>query len=163
MSKKIVCFLAVIACTVAAFAAPAHARRAAPPVIVFGIQNVGDGTAACPGAFFGLSFDLQAPSGSLLGTGVSCVHSLPECQTAGCRETIHATFTLRFGNGSPVAPVVLDESWVTDSLVVQRTTGRIATGTGAFAGARCTLNCVGTIRFTDTGVIPKLVCIVRLV
>jgi hypothetical protein len=132
-------------------------------VIVFSVQNLGDGTAACPGAFFGLSFDLRAPAGSLLGTGVSCVRSMPSCQSAGCRETVDATFTLRLGSGSIVAPVALDETWLTDALVVQRTAGRIASGTGTLAGARGTVNCIGTIQFTATGVIPKLVCIVRLV
>src|ERR1044071_9721430 len=110
MSKKVVCFLVVVACTVAA--------AATPPVIDFSVQNLGDGTAACHGSFFGLSFDLRAPTGSLLGTGVSCVHSIPSCQSAGCHETVDATFTLRFGSGSVVALVVLDERWLTDSLVV---------------------------------------------
>jgi hypothetical protein len=163
MSNKIVCFLAALACAVAATAAPVQARAAAPPVIVFSIQNLGDGTAACPGAVFGLSFDLRSPAGSLLGSGVSCVHSIPTCQSAGCHEAIDATFTLRFGNGSLVAPVVLDERWLTDSLVVQLTTGRIASGAGAFADAKGSINCVGTVQFTAAGAIPKLVCIVRLV
>jgi hypothetical protein len=162
MSKKILCVVVGLACALALTAGTARAHDGRQPTIVFSVQNLGDASAACPGSLFGLSFDIVSPGRSLLGSGVSCVQSLEGCQfAAGCHDTVGATFTLDLpGRGSLTAPVVLRETWLTDTTVLQLDHGTITSATGDFAGAGGSINCVGTVQFTDTEVIPRLVCVV---
>jgi hypothetical protein len=109
-----------------------------------------------------ITFSLVAPEGGSLGTGVSCIHSIVGCSfAAGCRATAFVDFTLTFPQGSVTAPVVIDEVWPTDTTVAQRAKGTITSGTGAFAGAKGSIKCNGGLEFTDTAVIPDLLCTVR--
>jgi hypothetical protein len=106
---------------------------------------------------------MVAPAGSFLSSGVSCVQSLEGCQfAAGCNDTVHANFTLDFVRGSLTASVVLNETWLTDTTVLQLDQGTITSGTGDFAGASGSIDCAGTLQFTDTGVEPSLLCVVQL-
>lgn len=162
MSKKILYLVVGLACVLALSAGTARADGG-HSTIVFSVQNLGDASASCPDSLFGLSFDMVAPAGSLLGSGVSCVQSLEGCQfAAGCHDTVHADFTLDFARGSLTAPVVLDETWLTDTTVLQLDHGTITSGTGDFAGASGSIDCAGTLRFTDTGLEPRLLCVVHL-
>ena len=162
MGKRILYVFAGLTCAVALTAGTAGAHDGKPSLIVFTVQNIGDGTSACPqGSLFGLSFDMVLGRAQL-GTGLSCVRSVEGCGTAGCRQTINTTFTLDFLRGTLTAPMVLNELWLTDSKVFTRDHGTISSGTGAFAGAKGSIDCVGTIQFTATAPIPKLVCLVRL-
>src|SRR4051794_1954802 len=152
MRRKVICALAAVACALSASVQPAGARAGQRHVIVFAVQNLGDGSAACPGALFGLSFDLAAPSGAVLGHGVSCVESQTGCQfAAGCRDRVRTTFVLDLSGGSITARMVLREAWPTDSLVLQRGKGRITSGTGDFTGARGSIVGGGAVQFGDTG------------
>jgi hypothetical protein len=161
--RKILCVVIGLACVLALTAGTARAQDGRTSVIVFTVQNLGDASADCPGSLFGLSFDMVSLRGSLLGKGVSCVQSLEGCQFAtGCRDTVDATFTLAFGRGSLTAPVVLNETWLTDTTVLQIDRGTVISGTGDFAGATGSIICAGTVQFTATGVIPRLVCAVRV-
>jgi hypothetical protein len=146
-----VVFLLVLA------AGTADASERPPSVIVFTVANLGP--ADC-----GLSFDMVSPAGNLLGRGVSCIHSIqpPDCSSAGCRDTVDATFTLPFADGSLAAPILLNEHWLSDSLVLQVDRGTVTSGTGAFAGATGSIFCAGTVQFTATAVITKITCIVHL-
>jgi hypothetical protein len=106
---------------------------------------------------------MVSPAGPLLGTGVSCVQSVEGCQfAAGCEDTVEAMFTLTFQRGSLTAPVVLSERWLTDTKVRQIDRGTVTSGTGDFAGAEGRLFCAGTLQFTPTGLIPRLLCVVRI-
>ncbi len=169
MSTRILRFLVALTFALALSAGTANAHHGKPTVIVFTVQSIGFTT--CPDSDsdpdsepdFGLSFPMTSPGGSLLGQGVSCLRSFEGCQfQAGCRNTIHATFTLDFGRGSLTAPVVLDERWLTDTTVLQLTSGAISSGTGDFAGADGSILCAGIVRFTETDLIPRIVCVVRL-
>src|SRR5262245_3193969 len=108
--------LVISAVLLAVFAGSADARvgngARHPEVLVFTVQNLGDGSASCPAPpfWFGLSFDMASPGGSLLGSGVSCVQSIepPDCASVGCRDTVHAIFTLKLRGGTLRAPMVLD-------------------------------------------------------
>jgi hypothetical protein len=158
--QKIVSVVVGVVCALAMTSGTASAN---PSVIVFNVQNLGDASAACPGSLFGLSFDMVAPRGPLLGNGVSCVRSIEGCQfAAGCHDTVDATFALDFGQGSLSAQVILNETWLTDTKVLQIDKGTVSAGTGDFAGAQGSLLCVGTLQFTTTAVIPKLVCVLRI-
>ncbi len=102
---------------------------------------------------FGLAFDMVAPGGATLGAGQSCVHSTVGCQPFRpfCHQTVDATFTLGFASGSVIARMTLRELLPSESLVLQRGKGSITSGTGAFAGARGTVEGGGVVEFTDTG------------
>jgi hypothetical protein len=138
----------------------AVAASGAPPrafTITFTVQNVGDGSAACPPGVFGLSFDMAAPSGALLGTGVSCILSTEGCDpfvqfVPGCHRFADARFDLHFAGGTLVAPLRLFELFPTPLSFVQVGVGRIVGGTGAFAGARGIVEGGGTGAFTETGI-----------
>jgi hypothetical protein len=162
MSNKILHVLAGLACALALGVGTATAARDARlEVIVFTVHNLGDASAECGG--FGLSFDMVAPGGSLLGGGVSCIQSFEGCEfAAGCHATVSATFTLTFEAGTLTAPVVLNEAWPRDSIAMQVDHGTISSGTGEFVGATGSIDCYGTVRFTATDVIPRLTCVVRL-
>jgi hypothetical protein len=163
MSKKVLCVVVGLACALALTAGSARARDGKPSMVVFTVQHLGDASAACPGFVFGLSFDMVAPGDGLLGSGVSCVYSPPTCfGTAGCQDTVGAIFELAFGHGSVTADVSLNERWLTDSTVLQLDHGTITSGTGDFAGATGSLDCAGTLQFTATDVIPRLLCVVRV-
>jgi hypothetical protein len=161
MGRRVLCVLAGFVCAFALTAGTAGAAGGKPSVIVFTVQNLGDGSPACPGSLFGLSFDMVLGR-TTLGTGVSCVSTVEGCQSAGCRSTITTTFKLDFTRGTLTVPAVLNELWLTDTTVFTRDHGSISSGTGDFAGASGSLNCVGTIRFTATATIPRLVCVVRI-
>ena len=161
MATRALCVLAAFACVLALTAGAAGAAGGKRSVIVFTVQNLGDGSTACPGSLFGLSFDMTLGRATL-GSGLSCVSAVEGCQTAGCRSTITTTFTLDFARGTLTVPAVLDELWLTDTRVLTRDHGSISSGTGDFAGASGSLNCVGTIQFTATATIPRLVCVVRI-
>jgi hypothetical protein len=157
-----VILIAGLGCVAALSAGTAAAASSArPSLIVFTVQNLGDASASCPGSLFGLSFDMQLGRATL-GTGLSCVRSVEGCQMAGCKQTIGTTFTLDFRRGTLTIPTVLHETWLTDAKVFTRDSGTVSSGTGVFAGASGTLNCVGTIDFTTTATLPRLVCLVRL-
>lgn len=161
MRKKIIPVLVGLACVLALSVGSAGAHNSRPSLIVFSIQNLGDGSASCPA--FGLSFDMVSLRGAQLGSGVSCVDPSAEgCEfgDVGCRDTFGATFTLTFARGSLTAPVVVKEAWLPETTVLQVDHGRIDAGTGDFAGARGSIDCAGTVRFTETGSIPRLVCVV---
>jgi hypothetical protein len=163
MRRKILSAVAGLASVLALTAGTAHARVNKPYLIVFTVQNLGDGSPACQGSLFGLSFDMASPGGDPIGSGLSCVQSLEGCQFApGCHDTVDATFTLSLRRGTLTAPVVLNETWLTDTTVLQLDRGPITSGTGDFAGAAGSIHCAGVLRFTDTDVIPSLVCIVRV-
>ena len=163
MSRNIHIAIAALACVLTLTAGTARAHGNKPSLIVFTVQNLGDGSAACQGSLFGLTFDMASPGGGPLGSGLSCVQSLEGCQfAAGCHDTVDATFTLGLRRGTVTAPVVLNETWLTDTTVLQLDHGTITSGTGDFAGAAGSIHCAGTLRFTDMDVIPSLVCIVRL-
>jgi hypothetical protein len=161
MGKRILFVLAAFTCAVALTAGTAGADAGKRSLIVFTVQNIGDASAACPGSLFGLSFEMVLGRAKL-GTGLSCVRSVEGCATAGCRQTINTTFTLTFARGTLTAPMVLEELFLTDTLVLTRDRGSISSGTGAFASATGSINCVGTIRFTATAPIPKVACLVRI-
>jgi hypothetical protein len=136
-----------------------------PKVLVFTVQNLGTASCPAPPFLFGLSFDMASPAGGQLGSGVSCVQSVdpPEgCASAGCRDTVHAIFTLSFRGGTLTAAMVLHEKHLTDATVLQVDHGTITSGTGDFAGARGSIGCAGTVTFTPTSVIPKLACVVHV-
>jgi hypothetical protein len=163
MSRKIICVLVVLASAFALTAGTARADDDGRSRIVFGVENVGDASAACGDALFGLSFDMVSRRGVPLGSGRTCVHSFDGCSfAAGCRATLRATFTLDFARGSLTAAMVLREVWPTDFSFIQRGKGRITVGTGAFEDARGRVKGGGTGVFTDQGVDPDLVYVVHL-
>jgi hypothetical protein len=132
-------------------------------VLAFAVQHLGDASSACPGALFGLSFDMVGPGGAPLGTGRSCVRKLVGCEfAAGCKARVRATFVLDFADGSVTARMDLRERWATDVLVLQRGEGTISSGTRAFSGARGSIEGGGAVEFADTGASPLLVYVVRL-
>jgi hypothetical protein len=155
--KSVFCVVVGIACLLAVTAGTADASEHPSSVIVFTVANLGP--ADC-----GLSFDMVSPAGDLLGRGVSCIHSIepPDCSSAGCHDTVDATFTLPFTDGSLTAPILLNEHWLSDSLVLQIDRGTVTSGTGAFAGATGSIFCAGTVQFTATAVITKITCVVHL-
>lgn len=163
MSTRILCALAAVASAVAPGAAQAHDGDRS--TIAFGVQNPGDATASCsPEDLFGISFDLVSPPGAPLGSGRSCVHSIDGCFpfTPFCRQTVRATFTLDFARGSLTAPMNLRETLPTETSFIQRGKGRIAAGTGDFAGTRGRVKGGGAGAFTDQGFVGDLVYVVVL-
>jgi hypothetical protein len=163
MGKTVVLAVVAVLAGFASSAGPAGARDAQRQVVAFSVQNLGDASAACPDALFGLSFDMVGPGGSALGTGRSCVRSLTGCEfAAGCKARVRATFVLDLACGSITARMALRETWSTDALVIQRGEGSIVSGTGAFAGARGSVEGAGVIEFGETGASPLLVYVVRV-
>jgi hypothetical protein len=162
MTTRIPHVLAGIVCALALTAGAAHADGGDRETITFSVQNVGP--ADCPEALFGLSFDLVSPAGNALGTGTSCVRSIDGCEpfVAGCRQTVHAVFTLDFGRGSLTVPMKLREVWPTESSLTQRGTGRIAGGTGDFVDARGRVKGGGALAFTEQGLASEVVYTVHL-
>jgi hypothetical protein len=165
--RKLFCAGVGIVLALALSAGAATANGARSQAVVFGVQNLGDASAECPGALFGLSFDMVSPAGALLGRGVSCVHFFepPDgCPfgAVGCRDAVHATFTLDFAQGSLTAPIVLHEHWLTEGRVLQVDRGTVSSGTGRFSGERGSIFCAGPIHFTATDAISRIVCVVHL-
>jgi hypothetical protein len=164
---KLVCGLAGLVFALAVSGGVASAHSTESSVIVFSVENLGDASADCSGALFGLSFDMASPGGPLLGHGVSCVHFFdpPEgCPfgMVGCRDAVHATFTLTFARGTLTAPIVLSEHWLTESTVLQIDRGTVTSGSGEFNGATGSIFCAGTVEFAATSVVPNIVCAVRI-
>jgi hypothetical protein len=156
--QKLIGLVVAIACALVLTAGTAGAQGK-PQVIVFTVENfafVGE----CPT----FSFDLVSPSGGPVGSGVSCVLSFGECPfgAVGCRDVVDTLFTLDLGRGTLTLPVELEESWLTTTTVLQIDRGTITTGTGDFAGAGGSLFCAGTVSFSDTAIIPNLVCVLRI-
>ena len=158
---KILFTIAALTFGLALVAAPA---QASDRTIVFEVKPV-DRAVSCAGDDqFGLAFDMVAPGGATLGAGQSCVHSTVGCQPFRpfCHQTVDATFTLGFASGSVIARMTLRELLPSESLVLQRGKGSITSGTGAFAGARGTVEGGGVVEFTDTGLDSALFYAVRL-
>jgi hypothetical protein len=163
MSRKIICVVVVLVSVFALTAGAARADGDERSRIVFRVENVGDASAACGDALFGLSFDMVSRRGVPLGSGMTCVHSFDGCSfAAGCRATLGATFTLDFAHGSLTAAMALREIWPTNFSFIQRGKGPITGGTGEFEDARGRVKGGGTGVFTDRGVDPDLVYVVRL-
>ncbi|MGH3130266.1 MAG: hypothetical protein ACRDNX_05575 [Gaiellaceae bacterium] len=165
MSTKTLYTLVGLACALALTAGSAQANGGDGSRIVFSVENVGDASADCADAWFGLSFDMVSLAGVLLGTGRSCVHSIDDGCTpfvAGCHQKVDATFELDFGRGSLTVPMKLHEVLPTESSFIQRGTGRIAGGTGDFEDARGRVKGGGSAAFTDQGLVGEIVYVVRL-
>lgn len=164
MSTKTLHVLVGLACALVLTAGSARADDGEQSSIVFSVRNIGDATAACGDALFGLSFDMVSPEGARLGTGRSCVHSIDGCTpfVAGCRQTVRATFILDFGRGSLTVPMKLHEVLHTETSLTQRGRGKIAEGTGDFAEASGRVRGGGTAAFTDQGLVAEIVYVVRL-
>lgn len=164
MSTKTLSLLLGLACALALTAGSARADDGGTTRIVFSAENVGDASAACGDALFGLSFDMVSPAGDLLGSGRSCVHSIDGCDPfiPGCRQTVRSTFHLDFGRGSLTVPMKLRELWPTESSFRQRAKGKISGGTGDFADARGHVKGGGAGAFTDQGFVGDFVYVVRL-
>jgi hypothetical protein len=163
MSTKTLC--AFIAIMSALAPAAAQAQTDDRSTIVFRVENPGDATASCsPADLFGISFDLVSLSGAPLGTGRSCVHSIDGCFPfePSCRQNVRATFTLNFAGGSLTAPMRLREILPTEFSFIQRGKGKIAAGTGDFAGTRGRVKGGGAAAFTDQGFVGTLVYAVVL-
>ncbi len=162
MKRKITSVLVGLACAVALAAGSAQADDdGADRKIVVAIEDVGflEPTGACE--LGTITFALVARGNSPSGSGTSCIHVIDGCSfAAGCRATVFADFTFTFPQGSVTAPMVLKEVWPTNTFVRQRAKGRISSGTGAFAGARGSIKCRGTIDFS-VGADPDVVCTVR--
>lgn len=163
MSRKIICVLVLASAFALIAGGAARADDDERSRIVFGVENVGDASAACGDALFGLSFDMVSRRGVPLGSGRTCVHSFDGCSfAAGCRATMRATFTLDFARGSVTASMLLREVWPSDFSFIQRGKGRIVAGTGEFEDARGRVKGGGAGVFTDQGVDPDLVYVVHL-
>jgi hypothetical protein len=163
VSTRTLCAVATVACALAPGAAQADDGERS--TISFQVQNLGDATASCsPQDLFGISFDMVSLAGAPLGAGRSCVHSIEGCFpfTPFCRQTVHATFTLGFAGGSLTAPMRLREVLPTETSFIQRGKGRIAAGTGDFAGARGRVKGGGAGAFTDQGFAGEIVYAVFL-
>jgi hypothetical protein len=163
MSNRTLCVLAAVASALAPGAAQAHDGDRS--TIAFRIQNPGDATASCSREdLFGISFEMVSLAGAPLGSGRSCVHSIDGCSpfVPFCRQTVRATFTLDFARGSLTAPMRLREILPSETSFIQRGKGKIAAGTGDFAGARGRVTGGGTGAFTDQGFVGALVYAVSL-
>ena len=163
MSTRTLCGLVAVGSALAPGAAQAHDHDRS--TIAFHVQNPGDATASCsPEDLFGISFDMVSPAGAPLGAGRSCVHSIDGCFpfTPFCRQTVHATFALDFARGSLTAPMRLREVLPNETSFIQRGKGRIAAGTGDFAGTRGRVKGGGAGAFTDQGFVGALVYTVAL-
>jgi hypothetical protein len=156
MNGKVISILAALACMLALTAGAAQARPVEATKIVFEVENFGDGSAQCPGALFGLSFNMVSPGGTLLGAGVSCISAVAGCDPSsawrpGCQATLDATFVLDLADGSITAPVRLHEEYPNPTAVRQQGVGKVAGGTGAYAGAAGTVDGGGTVDFAVDG------------
>ncbi len=163
MNTRTLCALAAVASALAPAAAQAHDRNRS--TIAFRVENPGDATPSCSQEdLFGISFDMVSLSGAPLGSGRSCVHSIDGCFpfTPFCRQTVRATFTLDFARGSLTAPMRLREVLPTETSFIQRGKGKIAAGTGDFAGARGRVKGGGVGAFTDQGFVGEIVYTVAL-
>ena len=161
MKRKMLYVVVGLACALALTAGSARADDGKRSVIVFTVQNLGDGSDACSG--FGFSFEMVAPGDRRLGSGLSCVYAPPTCPPEpGCRDTVGALFALDFGRGTLTLPVVLNEMWLTNTRVLQLDHGTITAGSGDFAGATGSLDCFGTLLFTATGLTPRLQCVIHI-
>jgi hypothetical protein len=159
MSIKILCALVAVTSALAPAVAQADERDRDRSTITFRVENPGDATASCsPHDLFGLSFDMVSRAGAPLGTGRSCVHSIEGCFPFRpfCRQRVDATFTLDFARGSLTAPMTLREVLPTETSFIQLGKGRIAAGTGEFAGARGHVLGGGAGAFTDQGFVGKI-------
>jgi hypothetical protein len=158
MSTRTVFVLVAVAGALVPAAAQAHGGDRS--TIAFRAQNPGDATASCsPQDLFGISFDMVSLGGAPLGSGRSCVHSIDGCFPFApfCRQAVRATFTLDFARGSLTAPMRLREILPTETSFIQRGKGKIAAGTGDFAGARGGVSGGGVGDFTDQGFVGALV------
>jgi hypothetical protein len=163
MSTRILCALVAVVSALAPAAARADDRDHS--TISFRVENPGDATASCsPEDLFGISFDMVSPAGAPLGSGRSCVHSIEGCFpfTPFCRQAVRSTFTLNFARGSLTAPMTLREILPTETSFIQFGKGKIAAGTGDFAGARGRLKGGGAGAFTDQGFVGRIVYAVVL-
>jgi hypothetical protein len=157
--------LAVITALAALLALAAGSARASGhdhTKTVYAIENIGFELPSAACELGVITFSLVGPGGAQAGTGASCIHDIVGCSfLAGCRDTVFADFTFAFPNGSVTAPVELDEVWETDTFVTQRAKGKISSGTGAYAGAKGSIKCAGSIEFTATALDPDLACTLR--
>jgi hypothetical protein len=163
MSITSLCALAAVLSALAPAAVQADGGDRS--TIAFRVQNPGDATASCsPQDLFGISFDMVSLAGAPLGSGRSCVHSIDGCFpfVPFCRQTVRATFTLDFAHGSLTAPMILREILPTEASFIQRGKGKIAAGTGEFAGARGRVKGGGAGAFTDQGFVGEIVYTVVL-
>jgi hypothetical protein len=164
MSTKTLCALVAVVSALVPAAAQAHEGDRS--TIVFSVENPGDATASCaPDDWFGISFEMVSLSGAQLGSGRNCVHSIDDgCVPFEpfCRQTVRATLTLNFAAGSITAPIRLREILPTEFSFIQRGKGKIAAGTGDFAGARGHVKGGGPAAFTDQGFVGELVYVVVL-
>jgi hypothetical protein len=162
MKRKITSVLVGLACALALAAGSAQADvDHANKKIVVAVDEIGflEPTAACE--LGTITFALVPRASRPHGSGASCIHRIDGCSfAAGCRATVFADFTFSFPQGSVTAPMLLKEVWPTATFVRQRARGRISSGTGAFAGARGSIKCRGTIDFS-VGADPDVVCTVR--
>jgi hypothetical protein len=158
---RIRCTIAALAFGLALAAAPA---QASDRTIAFEVRLADRAPECAADDAFGLAFDMVSASGAPLGSGQSCVHSSTGCEpfTPFCRTKVDATFTLAFKRGSLTAPMTLRELMPSDSVVLQQGSGRIASGTGEFSGARGRVEGGGIIAFTDAAPVTKLFYAVRL-
>jgi hypothetical protein len=157
MSTRTLCVIAAVASALAPTAAQAHDRDRS---IAFGVQSPGDATASCSADdLFGISFDMVSLAGAPLGAGRSCVHSIAGCFPFKpfCRQKLRATFTLNFADGSLTARMRLREILPTENSFIQQGEGKIAAGTGAFAGAQGRVKGGGDGAFTDQGFVGEIV------
>lgn len=160
---RIRCIIAALTFGLALSAAPAQARDR---TIVFEVRLVERPT-TCDVEHdeFGLAFDMVSLSGAVLGTGQSCVHHTKDgCLEFRpfCRLTRDATFTLDFRRGTVASRMTLREVKPTEGVFLQHGTGRITSGTGAFAGAHGRVEGGGVIEFTPTSIETAVFYAVRL-
>lgn len=161
--SKLLLILVTFAFGLTAVTTASGARTPQPQLISFSIQNVGDGSESCPGALFGISFDMVSPTDARLGSGVSCIRTFDGCNfLAGCRDTIGSEWLISFEQGDIRAPVVIGELWPTDNTVIQFDHGTVGGGSGSFEGVAGSITCAGAITFTDTATVPRLACLVHL-
>jgi hypothetical protein len=165
MSRKLSYLLLALACVAAMTSGPAQAHDRGRGTIAFSVENFVLGSGSCGATDFPISFDMRSLSGAPLGTGTSCIHTIDDgCFPFRpfCRQTVEATFTLDFGRGTLTAPMTLREILPTETSFIHRGKGKIATGTGDFAGARGRVRGGGAATFTDQGLVGTLVYAVVL-
>jgi hypothetical protein len=133
MTRKILA-AATAVCALALLTATAHAgdRTTIAMRLVPSTAPV-----ACSTDEFGLAFDVRSLGGRSLGTGQSCIRSIEGCDpmVPFCRQTVLTTFTLDLARGSLTAPMKLHELWPTASSFLQKGSGTVRAGTGAYASA----------------------------
>jgi hypothetical protein len=119
---------------------------------------------SAPDDWFGIPLDVFSLGGAKVGTASSCVHSIDGCDpfVPFCRQTVQATLTLALAGGTITAPLELREILPTEFSFLQRGSGTITGGTGAYAGSRGHIKGGGAGEFTDTGFVGNLVYVVHL-